>query len=208
MRKPLKRIAIILAVLTSSCFHAPPTGNNQTQPSDRTPNTGQSETSKALPPDKIREAVILAIEDEIYDEGCEGFGFDAAATHNEKSYELPVYFEPTVKKANESDRDEGSVIYRLLPIGEVEREYSVDHGGLAILYGHPEWNFPPTSPSRRTVFVNDDALCQLKHDSAREKFALDLPVSPQRLREASARQRERMGERYRAHKRDCSFGWR
>lgn len=203
----MKQFTIILAILMSSCFHAPSNANNQMLSATGSMETRESDTSKTSPSDAVREAVILAIEDEIYDEGCEGYGFDAAATHHEKSYELPVYFEPS-DKTKKSDVDEGSIIYRLLPIGEVEREYSVDLGGLATLYGHPEWNFPPTSPSRRTVFVDDDTLCQLKHDSVRAKFILGLPASPQRIRTAAARQRERMGEQYRAHKRDCSFGWR
>ena len=42
--------------------------------------------------------MILAIEDEIYDEGCEGYGFDAAITHNEKSYELPSILNPQSRK--------------------------------------------------------------------------------------------------------------
>jgi hypothetical protein len=204
----MKPCTIALAVVLSSCFQPPRNANEQLPTVDGRMENGNSEASKTSPADADRKAVILAIEDEIYDEGCEGYGFDAAATHDEKSYELPVYFEPTVKKANESGLDEGSVIYRLLPIGEVEREYSVDLGVLATLYGHPEWNFPPTSPSQRAVFVDDNTLYQLKHDSVRATFTLDLSPSPQRVREAGARQRQRMGERYRAHKRDCSFGWR
>lgn len=152
--------------------------------------------------------MILAIEDEIYNEGCEGYGFDAASSHTEKSYDLPVYFEPTDGRQKESDGAEGRVIYRFLPIGEIEREYSVDHSGLVTLSGHPEWNFPPTTASRRTVFLDDDTLCQLKHDSVQARFRLSLPAIPERLREASTRQRQRMGERYRTHKRDCSFSWR
>ena len=148
--------------------------------------------------------MILAIkEDEIYDEGCEGYGFDAAITHNEKSYELPM--NPQSKRTN-ININEGSIIYRLLPIGEVEREYSVDLDGLAqhVLWPPPKWNFPPTSPSRRTVFVDDDTLCQLKNDSVQAKFTLGFRCSPPRLRAASARQRKRMGERYREHKQEIA----
>ena len=177
------------------------------------PVRGSKESAKPVasntaPSDSARKAIILAIEDEIYDEGCQGYGFDAAIAHDGKSYEMPVYFEPTDGAKKESEGAEGSIIYRLLPIGEIQREYSIDHSGLATLYGHPEWNFPPTTSSLRTVFMDDDTLCQLKHDSVRARFTLDLSAVPERLRAAAARQRQRMGERYRAHKRDCSFSWR
>ena len=149
------------------------------------------------------KAVTLAIEDEIYDEGCQGYGADASESIQDGHYELPLYIKPSL-----NDQDLGSAIYKLLPVGEVLRTFSVDPNGLAVMYGHPEWNFPPTEPSYLTVYMKDEALCQSKHDWVRAKITLELAPSKDRLREAATRQRQRLGDRYRTHRRDCSFSWR
>jgi hypothetical protein len=153
--------------------------------------------------DRDMKALALAIEDEIYDEGCQGYGADASAGVQNESYELPLYIKPSL-----NDQDLGWAIYKFLPVGEVLRTFSVDSNGRVVVYGHPEWDFPPTESSYLTVYMNDDDLCQSKHDWVRTKFTIELMPSKERLREASARQKQRMGERYRAHKHDCSFSWR
>ena len=56
------------------------------------------------------------------------------------------------------------MIYKLRPIREVCRVFWYNDSGLAILGGHPEWNFPPTEPSYLTVYMDDDQLIQFKHD--------------------------------------------
>lgn len=153
--------------------------------------------------DQDVKAVTLAIEDEIYDEGCQGYGADASAGIQNGSYALPLYIKPSF-----NDQDLGWAIYKLLPVGEVLRTFSVDSNGNAVIYGHPEWNFPPSEPSYLTVYMNDDDLCQSKHDWVRTKINLELAPSKERLRDAATRQQQRLGERYRTHKRDCSFSWR
>ena len=132
----------------------------------------------------------------------QGYGANASSGVRNGTYELPLYVKPSF-----NDQDTGWRS-QYLPVGEVLRMFSVEPNGVANIYGHPEWNFPPTEPSYLTVYMSDDDLCQSKHDWLRTKLVLELVPSKERLREATARQRLRMGERYRAHKRDCSFGWR
>lgn len=148
-------------------------------------------------------ALILAIQDEMYDEGCQGYGFDASATHDTRSYQLPLY-------VGRSFNAQGIAwsIYKFLPVGEVLRAFGVDNDGLATIYGHPEWRFPPTELSYLTVYMNDDELARLKHDWMRTSFTLELRPAAARLQEAASRQKMRLGDGYRSHKRDCSFAWR
>lgn len=149
------------------------------------------------------QGLILAIQDETYDEGCQGYGFDASATHDDRSYQLPLY-------VDRSFNAQGIAwsIYKLLPIGEVLRAFGVDNDGLATIYGHPEWRFPPTELSYLTVYMNDDELAHLKHDWMRTSFTLELRPTAARLQEAASRQKMRLADGYRSHKRDCSFAWR
>lgn len=149
------------------------------------------------------QAVTLAIQDEIYDEGCQGYGADASAKSDGHSYQLPLYIQRSFNKNGLA-----WAIYKFLPMGEVLRGFAVDQTGVADLYGHPEWGFPPTEISYRTAYMNDDDLCQLKHDWIRTSFTLELQPSAERLREAEQRQKVRFEGDYRPHKRDCSFDWR
>jgi hypothetical protein len=164
--------------------------------------TGTSSAKKIPIAESEKKAVIQAIQDELYDEGCQGYGFDAAAEHGKGWYQLRAYVKP------ELDDDEGEVIYKFLPLGEVIRTFSIEPNGLAILYGHPEWHFPPTSPNYLTVYMNDDVLCRLKHQWLKTSFTVELKPTRAQLREAADRQQIRLGSRYRAHKSDCSFDWR
>jgi hypothetical protein len=169
------------------------------------PRTGQTRIAPPLTMQVTQTdvaALVLAIEDEIYDEGCQGYVHDIASTGKGNSYRLPVYVQPAL-----NDQRLGWAIYKLRPMGEVLREFSVDHG-LSYLYGHPEWDFPPTEPSYLTVYMDDDQLCQFKHEWIRTSFTIELPPTEQRVREAAQRQQSRLGKDYRPHKRDCSFSWR
>jgi hypothetical protein len=149
------------------------------------------------------KALIQAIQDEIYDEGCQGYGFDASRHHGDNSYDLPLYVKPTFNSEKLY-----WAIYKLLPIGEVLREFAIGGDGLAAVSGHPQWRFPSTDPSYLTVYMDDDQLSQFKHDWMRTSFTLERSPSAQRLREARERQKKRFGSSYVIHKRDCSFSWR
>ncbi|MGH9758073.1 MAG: hypothetical protein ACRD4M_10075, partial [Candidatus Acidiferrales bacterium] len=74
--------------------------------------------------------------------------------------------------------------------------------------GHPQWDFPPTSPNFLTVYMDDDELCRYKRYWPRVNYRVELKPSEQTLREAEARQKIRFGEDYVQHKRYCSFSWR
>lgn len=162
---------------------------------------GPKEASRVTTSDQ--RAVVEAIQDEIYDEGCQTYGYDASRRSSDTEYELPVYVQPTFKNGGVS-----WAIYKLLPIGEVLRMFSVRPDGLVVLYGHPEWRFPPTEPSYLTEYMDDDDLCRLKHTWLRTSLKLELRPSKSILDEATARQKLRLGAKYRRHPADCSFSWR
>lgn len=134
------------------------------------------------------KAVVQAIEDEIYDYGYQGWGFDVGKHISDDEYRVRVYVEPTLNK----DRAAWA-IYKLMPFGEVYRLFWIGSDGLAELSGNPEWDFPSTEPSYLTVYMNDDQLCQLKHDWLKSSFVITLKPSPERLREAAERQKKRVG---------------
>lgn len=155
----VKQCAIVLVVLMSSCSHAFPTGNNGVLPAHSSTETVKSVASNTVPSDAVRKAVILAIEDDITKDAKVTVSTPPAPTPRNRTTCLSI--------SNPLTGDRKNRMY---------------HSGLATLSGHPEWNFPSTTASRRTVFLDDDTLCQLKHDSVQAKFSLSLPAIPERLR--------------------------
>jgi hypothetical protein len=133
---------------------------------------GKVENPKTSLADQDMTAVALAIEDEIYDEGCQSYGADASAGVHNGTYELPLYIKPIW-----NEQDLGWAIYELLPVGEVLRMFSDEPNGTAIIYGHPEWNFPSTEPSYLTVYMNDGDLCESKREWVTTKLTLELEPS-------------------------------
>jgi hypothetical protein len=93
-------------------------------------------TEKTPVTESIKNAITQAIQDELYDYGCQSYGFDAPAEGGDDWYQLRAYVKP------ELDDNQGEVIYKFMPLGEVTRVFSVEENGLVVLYGHPEWNFP------------------------------------------------------------------
>lgn len=155
------------------------------------------ETQRIPVRDSDVEAVIQAIEDEIYDYGYQGFGFDYAGKPVQQGeYRLPVYFRPYLgrgKDLGEVAKGEGFVIYKYPPFGEVFRLFTLEKGGLAVVYGNPEFGFPPTHPNFLTLFMDDDEVCQYKHDWVKAYFVVDLKPSAERLHQAAERQVQRIG---------------
>lgn len=150
--------------------------------------------------DAVKQAVVQAIQGEIYDYGCESDGFDAADESGKDWYQLRAYLTPSLDSNNG-----GEVIHKFMPLGEVIRLFSIESDGSAILYGHPEWHFPPTSPNFLTVYMDDDQLCQHKHDWLRVNYRVELKPSALLIRQAEERQRKRLGAAYQPHRRDCSL---
>ncbi|MFZ3200971.1 MAG: hypothetical protein ACLQMT_06410 [Candidatus Acidiferrales bacterium] len=170
----------------------------------RSTTVNKSEIGHSLPVTQADvQALILAIQDEIYDEGCQGYDADASEKGIDHSFQLPLYVQHSFNGSGLA-----WAIYKFLPEGEVLREFALNDHGLVYLGGHPEWHFPPTEPSHLTVYMDDDQLCQFKHEWIRTSFALELRPTAQRLHEAAERQKLRFGGDYRPHKHDCSFDWR
>jgi hypothetical protein len=157
------------------------------------------------------KAVAQAIEDEMYDEGCQGYVGDIGQPAGGNTYQVRAYIQPqlaTGKDEGEVGKGLGWVIYKFRPLGEVYRMFWFKNDGMAVLGGNPQWNFPRTESSYLTIYMDDDKLCRLKHDWVRTNFELDTTPPVQRVRDAQRRQKIRLGEQYRNHRRDCSFNWR
>src|SRR5690348_14234823 len=103
------------------------------------------------------KAIALAIEDEVYDRGYQK-SFDMVGPEIRPGVtQIVGYVEPQLKDGG------GTVIYKLMPYGEVMRGYHFDKGGLAVLEGDPDGGFPPTDGDTLTLYMDDDDICRAKH---------------------------------------------
>ncbi len=138
-------------------------------------------------------AVTQAIEDEIYDYGYQKNFYqmgEQMGTSRAPRTRMRVYIQPEVELRN----GEGRVIYKLMPIGEVLREFATNKDGLVVLSGNPQVGFPPTQESStKTVYMDDDEVCKMKHDWLKSFFEVDDLPSPERIAEAVRRQKLRTG---------------
>jgi hypothetical protein len=133
------------------------------------------------------QAVILAIEDEIYDFGYQKQFYEVGPESAPGVTRLPLYIQPALTGG------EGTVVYKLMPHGEVIRNFHLSKDGLAILEGAADSGFPPTQPNTLTMYLDDDEVCRRKHEWVREHFdILDAPA-PERIKEAGERQKRRVG---------------
>lgn len=147
------------------------------QNEDRAPAVTESQT----------KAVILAVEDEVYDLGYQKRFYMVGTELGRGITRLPIYIEPTLKEG------EGTLIYKLMPHGEVIRAFHFNKAGLAVIEGDPDLGFPPTQPNTLTLYMDDDEVCHWKHSWIRQHFeVLDSPPE-QRIRDAGKRQKERLG---------------
>jgi hypothetical protein len=152
------------------------------------------------------KAIIQAVEDEIYDYGYQKYfyqmGEDVCAPPNPNSptTRMWIYIKPELNVTYSS----GSVIYKLMPYGEVIREFVVRKDGMVIFSANPENGFPPTQESNtKTLYMDDDELCQAKHDWLKRSFIVVNSPSAERIQEAVQRQKLRTGFsdwEYRHHK--------
>ena len=133
------------------------------------------------------QAVIQAIEDEIYDLNLEMYFFDLGGHIKGKPaiVNVNVYFQPEV-----IDNSRSWVIYKLMPGGEVYRMYEIGRSGRIYLFLKPG-EFRITQPSYPTVYMDDDDLCQLKHEWTRRQFVVDTNPSKELVEAARTRQRDR-----------------
>jgi hypothetical protein len=164
----LKTIAVLLLCLSSS-------------------QTAIGNHSK--PTERDVAAIVQAVEDEIYDWRYEKDFTNIGTTGAISSpTDVSIFISP------ELDEDGGgSVIYRLMPFGEVLRRFAFRPDGIAVLWGNP-WNgFPATHPDTKTVYLHDDDICAFKQRAIRAYFTVDPGVSRTRREEAARRQIVRVG---------------
>lgn len=136
---------------------------------------------------KYNGAIIQAIQDEIYEYGYEGWGWDAADKIEGNTYQMHVYIEPMTKNYS------GRVMYKLMPYGEVLRFYVVQKNGLIRLDDNPELGFGAERPDRLTLYLDDDEIVKFKHDWPRISYSIELKPSEERLRQGAERQIKRGG---------------
>jgi hypothetical protein len=148
--------------------------------------------------EKDQQAVIQAIEDEIYDWGCQSrMEFVGKKVAPEK-YELRVYINPELKEGR------GEVIYKFMPIGEIYRSFSISKSGTAYLWDDPWLGFGPERPSYNTLYMDEADLCRFKSNWLKATFTIQLHPGELRIQEAIKGQKKRLGESYRPHDRNCS----
>jgi hypothetical protein len=138
------------------------------------------------------ESVLQAIRDEIYDYRYykEFWGFETAGPNGPWA-EFNVYINPQLKSSNGGD--EGVVIYKYLPFGEVIRPFIVDSGGNAYLTGSPDRGFGWTRPEGNTIYMDDEEVIKDKQQSIKVPFSIELKPSRKLILEAAARQKMRTG---------------
>jgi hypothetical protein len=103
------------------------------------------------------EALALAIEDEIYDRSYQKRFYMVGPEVTPDVTRLPLYATP------DADGNGGTVLYKLMPLGEVIRGFYFRKDGLAVLEGDPDNGFPPTDADTLTVYMDDDDVCRWKH---------------------------------------------
>jgi hypothetical protein len=133
-------------------------------------------------------AIIEAVQDEIYDYGFEPQYYQIGENLGTPTHwiaRLPIYINPT------TDDGVGQAIYKLMPYGEVLRVFVIDTDGLVELHGDPQVGFPQTQPSHKTIYMDDDEVCKLKHTWARHAFEADGSPTPDTRQQAVGRQKLR-----------------
>ena len=77
--------------------------------------------------------------------------------------------------------------------GEVYRLFSIRKDGVVVLDGNPQNEFPPTQTSLKTLYMNDDEVCEMKLDWLHAFFEIDTAPDERVLRAAARRQKGRTG---------------
>jgi hypothetical protein len=144
--------------------------------------------------DSDLKAVVQAVEDEIYDYGYENhfrqMSENVASPASPPRIRMRIYIDPEIDPTDES----GRVIYKLMPYGEVLREFIIRRNGLVVLSGDPQNGFPPTQESNtKTVYLDDDDVCRMKHDWVRSFFVVDDSPNAETIQEVVKRQKLRTG---------------
>jgi hypothetical protein len=141
--------------------------------------------------DEDAKAISLAIQDEVYDREYQKRFYMVGPEISHDVTSLPVYINPILK-------DGGStLIYKLMPYGEVIRGFHFSKDGFVVLEGDPDGGFPPTDPDMLTLYLDDEDLCRWKHSWKKYHFEIADSPSAVRIAEAGTRQKQRVGYSYR-----------
>lgn len=150
---------------------------------------------KAVPPKPLTalqvKAVALAIEDEVYDRGLQKRFYMVRKEVSPGVTRLPMYVKPTVSHGG------STVIYILMPYGEVVRGFHFTKRGLAVLEGDPDGGFPPTDSDTLTLYMSDGDVCRWKQTWRRSHFDIIDSPTPEQVQMAADRQKQRVGYSYR-----------
>jgi hypothetical protein len=180
---------LIAVAILSMGFFCPQTSEQQGE-------VVLSETSVSA---TVEHAVIQAIEDEIYDWGCQNSVDLVAHEISRDKYQLSVYINPNIHNGR------GEVIYKFMPIGELYRSFFPEADGLIQLDNDPGIGFGPERPSYNTLFMDDDDLCRFKHDWLKRFFIIEGHPGRERIAQARLRQKSRLGDHYHPHPKPCDL---
>lgn len=158
------------------------------------PQGAKSGSAKTQVNVAIERVVIQAIEDEIYDWGCQNSVDLVAVEISPGKFQLPLYINPVISEGR------GEVIYKFMPIGELYRSFFSQADGLVQLDDDPGHGFGAERTSRNTLFMEDDFICAAKHDWLKRHFVIDGHPSLARVAQAQARERKRLGDAYYPHR--------
>jgi hypothetical protein len=152
------------------------------------PGPAHLESANGGVSDQVVLAIVQAIEDEIYDYSFEERYVNVGTTGAiDSPTDVAVYIVWDPRK------ERGGVIYKFMPFGEVQRRIALRADGLAVLSGRPHNGFPATQPDTNTLYLQDEQVCEFKHQALRAVFIVDPDVSRERRRDAARRQKLRVG---------------
>jgi len=129
----------------------------------------------------VIDSLRQSITDEIYAYGNYVRYADVGEPAEGSTHKLHLYVMPSLHGSD------GWVIYKLMPVGEVYREFSVLPSGRVILRGDISGGFPPTQPSYLTVYMSDSELCEKKAQWRNEFFFVDVNPATSLVKEARRR---------------------
>jgi len=112
-------------------------------------------------------ALTSAIVDEIYVYDLAKEYADIGVSESNDIQKVTIFIMP--KTSNNVIQ----VIYPLMPLGEIIRMFFLSER-LASPHLTPDSNFPPTQPSFRTVYMDNDELCRLKQTWIRRTISIKL----------------------------------
>lgn len=137
----------------------------------------------------LRSELKMAIVDEIYSERMHGSFADVGESVQGNKRRINIYIKPILNDRN------GWVVYKLMPVGEVYRMFSLSGDGGVLLYGDIDNEFPPTQPSYKTVYMSDEQLIEIKKTWTLDYIEISLSPGEDEIKKSIARQRNRLHTR-------------